>query len=335
MNCPGFWHPELPVFLQACMETPLMARLKQVGMNCGCEYTAFPRFRNLAPYSRYTHSVGVALIVWHFTEDPVQAAAGLLHDAAAPAFSHTVDFLRGDALRQEATEAGTAEIIRGSRALMAVLRQYGIPVEGVCDAHRWPIADNDPPRLSADRLEYSMGNALRFGFRTRAELAEDYLDLTVVPNEEGAPELAFRHRERAEGFAEAALACSRVYVSDEDRYAMQRLAELLRDALAAGVISEEDLAGTEPGVIAALLRDPATAAAWQAFRRMECLIRAREPGAEGPWRRVAAKKRAIDPLVAGEGRLRALSPAFASHLDDFLAQPQDDWLCEKHSSRRD
>lgn len=52
-----------------------MARLRQVGMNCGCEYTDFPRFRHLAPYSRFRHSVGVGLIVWHFTHDAAQAAA--------------------------------------------------------------------------------------------------------------------------------------------------------------------------------------------------------------------------------------------------------------------
>ncbi len=327
MDCPGFYHHSIPVFLQACMETPLMARLRQVGMNCGCEYTSFPRFRDLPPYCRFEHSVGTALIVWHFTGDPAQAAAGLLHDAATPVFSHVVDFLRGDALRQEATEAGTEELIRRSRELRAVLERYGIPVEDVCDYHRYPIADNPSPRLSADRLEYSLSNALQFGFRTLPELEGYYLDLTVVPNEEGKPELAFRHREAAEGFAEAALACSRVYVSDEDRYAMQRLAELLGDALRSGVLAEADLASTEPAVIASLRRHPATAAAWEAFRRMERLLRAREPGPAGPWRRIAAKKRAIDPLVAGEGRLRTLSPAFAAHLEGFLSEGQEAWLC--------
>ena len=49
-----------PGWLREFCETPEMQRLKDVGMNCGCEYTSFPRFRNLAPYSRYRHSVGAA-----------------------------------------------------------------------------------------------------------------------------------------------------------------------------------------------------------------------------------------------------------------------------------
>ena len=68
------YHEAVPSILSACMEAPCMRRLKGVGMNCGCEYTSFPRFAGLLPYSRFDHSVGVGLIVWHFTHDPKQAA---------------------------------------------------------------------------------------------------------------------------------------------------------------------------------------------------------------------------------------------------------------------
>ena len=88
----SLYHPEIPEFLRRLAETPPMARLRQVGMNCGCEYTSFPHFAGWAPYSRFDHSVGVGLIVWHFTGDLRQSAAGLLHDAATPAFAHVVDF---------------------------------------------------------------------------------------------------------------------------------------------------------------------------------------------------------------------------------------------------
>lgn len=57
----------IPVFLRRLAETPPMERLKGIGMNCGCEYTAFPRFQGLQAYSRFDHSLGVALLVWRFT----------------------------------------------------------------------------------------------------------------------------------------------------------------------------------------------------------------------------------------------------------------------------
>ena len=154
----SLYHPEIPEFLRRLAETPPMARLRQVGMNCGCEYTSFPHFAGWAPYSRFDHSVGVGLIVWHFTGDLRQSAAGLLHDAATPAFAHVVDFLHGDHLHQESTEARTAELIETSPELQALLKEYGLTTEDVADYHRYPIADNDSPQLSADRLEYTLGD---------------------------------------------------------------------------------------------------------------------------------------------------------------------------------
>ena len=132
------------------------------------------------------------------------------------------------------------------------------------DYHRYPVADNDPPRLSADRLDYTCGNAVNFSLASREELAELFADLRVGKNEFGETELVFRDEEKAARFAALALECSRIYVCDEDRYAMQRLAELLRAALEAGVIGEDDLASTETAVIEKLLSDPACAAEWRA-----------------------------------------------------------------------
>ena len=163
----SLYHPEIPEFLRRLAETPPMARLRQVGMNCGCEYTSFPHFAGWAPYSRFDHSVGVGLIVWHFTGDLRQSAAGLLHDAATPAFAHVVDFLHGDHLHQESTEARTAELIETSPELQALLREYGLTTEDVADYHRYPIADNDSPQLSADRLEYTLGDLRCYGFAGR------------------------------------------------------------------------------------------------------------------------------------------------------------------------
>ena len=320
------YHDNLPPLLAELMDVPALRRLDRVGMNCGCEYTDFPRFRDLAPYSRFRHSVGVALIVWHFTGDPAAAVAGLLHDAATPVFAHVVDFLRGDYLTQEATEDGTEELIVRSGEIRQVLDRYGIPVGDVVDYHRYPVADNDAPRLSADRLEYTMGNLVNFRLADPGRIRELYADLTVASNEEGAPELAFRSGEVALSFARGALACSEIYVSREDRYAMQMLSEFLRDALRAGVLSEGDLMTTEPEVIRKLRADALFSRRWTRFCSLREMIAREVPGPEEGWRQIAAKKRHIDPFVAGKGRVSGLYPAFGEALRAFLSQPQTEWL---------
>ncbi|MDO4865224.1 MAG: hypothetical protein Q4C10_01615 [Clostridia bacterium] len=320
------YHGEVPDFLRDYLRLPMLRRLRDVGMNCGCEYTSFPRFRVLEPYSRFDHSVGVALIVWHFTGDAAQAVAGLLHDVATPVFAHVVDFMRGDYMNQEATEAGTEAMIAGFRELQALLERDGLATGDVCDYHRYPIADNDSPRLSADRLEYTLGNSVNFGLRSLNEVRRMYGDLAVGVNGEGQPELAFAHEALASDFADAALACSGIYVSDEDRYAMQRLSELLRRAVDRGILGEEDLYATEPEVVERLRSDADTAARWEAFRALRRIETAAMPGPEQGWRRIAAKKRCIDPLVLGRGRLSELSPSFAEALRDFRERSQDHWI---------
>ena len=323
MNYHSIYRTETPDFLLRLCLTPPLRRLKDVGMNCGCEYTAFPRFAGIERYTRFEHSLGAALIVWRFTRDEKQAAAALLHDIATPVFAHVVDFLRGDYLEQTATENGTAELIRSDAALGAALRSLGLETAEVEDYHRYPIADNDSPRLSADRLDYTCGNAVNFGLAAREELTELFADLCVGENEHGETELVFQDREKAARFAFLALDCSRIYVCDADRYAMQRLSELLRAALAAGAIEENDLASTETAVIAKLCADPACAAEWKAFRALSRTERAENPGEGKPWRKIFAKHRRIDPFVAGRGRVSALDGAFAAELNGFMNEKHD------------
>lgn len=326
MNHMKIYHADIPDFLQQLVDTPALQRLADIGMNCGCEYTSFARFRACTPYSRLDHSLGVALIVWHFTQDKKQAVAGLLHDISTPVFAHVVDFMNGDYLTQESTEADTRTVILSSPELMAVLYRHGLSVDEVCDYHLYPIADNDTPQLSADRLEYTLGNAVNYGFASLDEIKTMYDDLTVGTNEFGQPELMFRTEALALAFAEAALSCSKVYVSDEDRFSMEALARLLKDAVLRGVVTRSALLSTETAVIAQLCADEQSAAAWKRYRSFSVLRRSDVPCTDGEWYRVDAKKRHIDPAVCSLGRVRTLVPGFAAAFSAFLNTSFDCWL---------
>ena len=323
MNYHAIYDTGAPAFLLRLAETTPMRRLQRVGMNCGCEYTSFPRFRSLARYTRYEHSLGAALIVWRHTADAAQSASALLHDIATPPFAHVVDFLRGDYLDQTATESGTADIIRASEEIGAILSSLGLTAADVEDYHRYPIADNDAPRLSADRLEYTVGNAFNFSLATAEELAALFADIAPGRNEYGEEELCFRTPEKAARFADLALACSRIYVSDADRYAMEILAELLQGALAAGVLTADDLRSTEEELLGKLCKDKDFAARWRAFCAMSRIERAQKPDGRDGWRLIRAKKRRIDPYVAGRGRVSALDPERGAAIAAFLSEDFD------------
>ncbi|MBR3302676.1 MAG: HD domain-containing protein [Bacteroidales bacterium] len=334
---------EQPDFIAEIAKSPELERLKDVGMNCGCEYTSFSFFKKIERYSRFEHSVGVALITWNFTKDIRQTIAALLHDISTPVFAHVVDFLRGDHLKQEATEEQTKEFIASSAHIMAALDRLGVDIEEVCDYHKYPIADNDTPGLSADRLEYTLGNIVNFGFGSKELVAELYSDITVTTNEKGEKELAFRHIEKAVTFAQLSLKCSIVYVCDEDRYAMQMLAELLGREIAAADIDAADLYLTERQIIDKICVTEKGRAEWDRFCSYSHILTCKKGECESlkdsqaflqhndlEFREIRAKKRYIDPIVAIAeydkaeiARVSELSPLYRDELNIFLQSPQD------------
>lgn len=265
------------------------------------------------------------MIVWRFTQSPAQTLAAAFHDIATPCFAHVVDFMADDHMKQESTESRTREMIEDSAEIRYLLWEYGLAVDEVSDYHMYPIADNDSPKLSADRLEYTLGNAVNYRIISREQAEVYYKDLTVGQNEDGQPELVFSRREAAEGFAMAALECSKIYVADPDRYAMEVLAGLLKQAIDQGILEEADLYKQEKDVITRLKQSPLKVQ-WELFRGYREIICRDIPGKGEGWKRIFAKKRCIDPFVKELGRVSHICPEFKEKLELFREESQDYWL---------
>lgn len=324
MNLHTIYSNEYPDFIREIANTSAMLRLDDIGMNCGCEYTSFPMFAGLEKYSRYYHSIGVALIVWHFTHDIRQSTAGLLHDISSPAFAHVIDFMHGDYLTQESTEDGTQAIIEKSAEIQQLLNKYGMKTAEVADYHLYPIADNDTPRLSADRLEYTIGNIVNYKLASPEKAKELYDNLIVGTNEDSQPEIMFTDKDKALEFAKLSLQCSRIYVADEDRYSMQRLAEILKECIIRGIITESDLYLGEAIVIEKLMKNEFSAKEWQKFRSYSTIVHT----ADNPDSRVIyAKKRHINPYISGLGRVGDVFSEYGNALREYLAESQDYAIC--------
>ena len=228
-----------PPFLDKYLKLPVLQRLAGVGLLCGTDWT--PLYKNRFYYSRLDHSKGVALIVWHFTHDKAQTIAGLLHDISTPVFSHVSDFRKGDALTQTATEEPTARIIRGDAELGRLLAEDGLTASQVEDYHIYPIADNEIPQLSADRLEYMFPSGMALdGSWTMEEICRCYNDLTILKNEEGRDELGFRNLEVAELYCEHFCMIGHILQLNENKLTLQLLGQIMNMAEKAGLLSESD-----------------------------------------------------------------------------------------------
>ena len=230
---------DYPKWLDEYINTERMQKQKYISVTCGKVYAKLFDYNN---YSSLDHSIGVALIIWHFTHDKKQTLSGLFHDIATPAFKHCVDFLNGDYMNQESTEELTKKLNEDSEDIMKLLNRDNITVEEVCDYHIYPIADNDTPMLSADRLEYSLSNDfLVYKFNTLDNIKRIYNDIEIQTNENGIIELGFKTKKIAREFVKNTSRLSICYRDDETRFYMQAIADILKKVSEEGLITKSDL----------------------------------------------------------------------------------------------
>lgn len=231
--------PEFPNFLKKYIELPIMQRLSGIGLLCGTDWTSL--YKNRFFYSRLDHSVGVALIIWNFTKDKTQTIAGLLHDVSTTVFSHVSDFRKGDALTQTSTEEPTTKMILSDSALCKLFESDGIEPKDVVDYHIYPIADNEIPSLSADRLEYMYPSGLVLdGSWTFEEIAKTYNDLIILKNEENKEELGFKTIEMAELYCKKFCMIGHILQLNENKLCLQLLSQIMSKAVELDVLQEED-----------------------------------------------------------------------------------------------
>lgn len=230
---------EKPDFLQKYLELPVLKRLDGISLLCGTDWTKL--YNNRVKYSRLDHSIGVALIVWHFTKDKAQTIAGLLHDISTPVFSHVGDFRNGDALTQESTEAQTSQIIKNDKKLQKLLHEDELSTELVEDYHKYPIADNEIPSLSADRLEYMFPSGASLdGSWTFDEIKKCYENICVLQNENGLSELGFSDVKIAELYCEKFCCIGHILQLNENKLTLQLLGEIMNLAVKLNILQEKD-----------------------------------------------------------------------------------------------
>ena len=232
--------PNFPEWLNEYINTRELLSQQYISVTCGTIYSNL--FESDFFFSSLDHSVAVALIIWHFTHDKKQTLSGLFHDIATPAFKHCIDFLYGDYMNQESTEDLTTEIIKNSKEIMALLKRDNIKISEVDSYHLYPIADNDTPKLSADRLEYSLSNALfTYKLLDIKSIKEIYDDIEIQNNEENEMELGFKTKKIARNFVKVTSRLSIIYREDRTRYSMQFIADILKKLSDENKISKKDL----------------------------------------------------------------------------------------------
>ena len=290
---------EFPEWLNDYINTKELLSQKYISVTCGTIYSDL--FESDFFFSSLDHSIAVALIIWHFTRDKKQTLSGLFHDIATPAFKHCVDFLNGDYMTQESTEDLTTEIIKQSSEIVKLLERDNIKISEIDDYHIYPVADNDTPKLSADRLEYSLSNALfTYKIIDKESIKEIYNDIEIQRNSENEIELGFKTKKIARKFVKVTSKLSIIYREDRTIYSMQFIADILKQLSNENKISKQDLYNLKESEVIDIIESSKYNDIFNLWKNATKVKTSKEEPKDVYYVHHGAKIRYIDPLVNGE-----------------------------------
>jgi len=316
--------PNFPEFLYDYINTKELLKQQYISMSCGTIYSDL--FESEFFYSSLDHSIGVALVVWHFTHDKKQTISGLFHDIATPCFKHCVDFINGDYMTQESTEELTTEIIKNSKEIMNLLKRDNISIEEIDNYHLYPIADNDTPRLSADRLEYSLANSLfTYNLLTIDEVKEIYNDIEIQTNEDGEIELGFKTKKHARKLVQATSKLSIIYRDDRTIYSMQFIADILKNLNKDNLITIDDLYELKESEIIDIIKESKYKDVYEKWTGSKKVKLSNEEPDNVYSVRHGAKVRYINPLYKGK-RIYDECKIAKRYIDNNLSYSMDNYV---------
>ena len=316
--------PNFPEWLNDYIETKELLKQRYISMTCGTIYSDL--FESEFFFSSLDHSVAVALIVWHFTHDKKQTLSGLFHDIATPVFKHCVDFLNGDYMTQESTEDLTSKIISNSKEIMELLKRDNIKLEEVDDYHIYPVADNDTPKLSADRLEYSLSNALlTYKLSNIDEISKIYNDVVLGKDEDGTLELSFKSKETALEFVKITSKLSIIYRDDRTRYSMQLIADIIKKLNEDGLITKEDLYNKKESEVIEIIENSKYKEIFNIWKNAKNVKVSKEKPETVYFVHHGAKIRYIDPLV-NKKRISSISEEAKKEIDKNLSYDMNNYV---------
>ena len=316
--------PNFPEWLNEYIDTKELLAQQYISVTCGTIYSNL--FESDFFFSSLDHSVAVALIVWHFTHDKKQTLSGLFHDIATPAFKHCIDFLNGDYMNQESTEDLTTEIIKNSKEIMALLKKDNIEISEIDNYHLYPIADNDTPKLSADRLEYSLSNALfTYKLLDLPSIKEIYNDIEIQNNEDNEVELGFKTKQVARNFVKVTSKLSIIYREDRTRYSMQLIADILKKLSNEGKIAKKDLYELKESDVINIIESSKYKNVFNLWKNAKKVKSSKEKPKNVYYVHHGAKVRYIDPLYNGK-RISKCCKIANKMIEDNLAYDMNNYV---------
>ena len=204
---------------------------------------------------------------------------------------------------------------------MKLLERDDIQIEEIGDYKIYPIADNETPKLSADRLEYTFMNGIYYKkVWDLSTIKEIYEDIQIVQNENNIPELGFNSIEMAEKFVIGASRLWPLWVSAEDTMIMYFFADIIEKMYNEKHITKKDLYELSEKEIINLIKNCKDSSISERFNRfMKCnnFIETEEYKNDKFCVSRKVKRRYINPLTL-KGRTYDVSSKSRKIIDEYI-----------------
>lgn len=286
-----------PYFLNKYLYAPSLLRLKEVGYFCGMDYASKNIYDFKEKITRFDHSLTVALLTWKYTHDKTATIAGLFHDIATPCFSHVIDYMNGDFIKQESTESYTAKIINKDQFLINCLNSDSIYINNIINFKQYPIVDNERPKLCADRLDGIILTGISWTKNVDYNDIDEIIDnIELYRDEDNKEELGFKTSASANLSLKINESIDHYCHTKEDYYMMILLSELTKYAIEKNYIKYDDLYTHNEKEILNYLKSLNDNFIKENLIKFETISKEEIPDLEQP----KIKKRIINPLVNGQ-----------------------------------
>lgn len=227
-----------PVLIEL-IKSPALQRLKHIEQAGGWQlHKSFSQ-----SFTRYTHSVGVMLLLRKFGASLEEQIHGLLHDISHTAFSHVADFIFNSQISHtyQDKRIGKAYELQGVSKL---LNKHGLNPKYILNEKNFPLAEKALPDLCADRIDYTLQDPTGVDLK-KIKPKEILKNLTVRNNE-----FVFKNKTGAKQFAELNLYLNQKLWCNPLQVALYTiLANVLRTSLKKKIITKKDLYKTDEFVI--------------------------------------------------------------------------------------
>jgi len=312
---------DYPKFIDKYINTDSMQRLSTIGQFCDADYTKIHSCKYW--FSRLDHSIACALMTYKFTKDKKQVLATLFHDLGTPSFSHCVDYLLNDFINQESSERSIKDVILKSPEIINYLHEDRINIEDVVDASKYTIMENKKPKICVDRLEGIIGTGIVWcHFWNLEDVKEIYENITILKNKDGEDEIGFKTVEIADKFFEGVFKYSISLQKNDDKFAMQFVADILKCLISKKIIELDDLYKiSEKEIIEIIKQDKDICESWKIYENTTKVNSSDEKPNNIYYASLNCKKRYVIPLVISDdkiARLNEVSKKCEILLDEYL-----------------